>query len=132
MTDDFLLRFKEFLDRNEWRSTSSPWDLIERWEQFVDGCSVCYQWGYYEFDNDVRVRTSLERVLSDPELARYPQLQEMRTRAEEADNRFRDLLAEAKIRSEQDPWWLRAVLARAGVEYSDDMKSMYNIDVLPC
>lgn len=132
MSSEFLLSFKEFLGRNGWPVTSTPWDVTERWEQFVDTCSSCYQWGIYEFDDEVRVRTLLDRAFSDPRLASYPEIAEMRERVKQADARFRSLLSDQTIRDEQTPWWLRGVLARAGDEYCDDVKRIYSIDVLPC
>jgi hypothetical protein len=132
MSSEFLLSFKEFLGKNGWQVTDTPWDVIERWEQFVDACSSCYQWGIYEFDDEVRVRTLLDRAFSDPQLIGYPQITEMRERVTQADARFRNLLSDQTIRDERKSWWLRAVLARAGDEYRDDAKRVYSIDVLPC
>jgi len=132
MTSEFLLRFEEFLGRNGWPTKSSPWDVIERWERLVDICASCYEWGFYEFDDEMRVRILLERTLADPRLAAYPQLQDIQRRVEVADDRFRRFLAEARIREEQMPWWQRAVLARAGEEYRNDMKRLYGIEVAPC
>jgi hypothetical protein len=132
MNGEFLLRFEEFLGRSGWPTIPSPWDIVERWERLVDVCANCYQWGFYEFDDEVRVRALLERAFSDSRLIEYRQLQEMRQRVEAADKRFRELLSKQSIRDEQAPWWQRAVLARAGDEYRDDMRRLYGVEVMPC
>ncbi|SRR6266498_3359478 len=79
---------EEFLGRNGRPTKNFPWDVIERWERLVDTCASCYGWGFYEFDDEVRVRTLLERALADPRLAVYPQLQDIQRRVEVADDRF--------------------------------------------
>jgi len=132
MTSEFLLRFEEFLARNGWPTKSSPWDVIEGWERLVDTCASCFDWGFYEFDDEIRVRTLLERALADSRLAAYSQLQEIKQRVEAADARFRRLLSDKPIRDEQMPWWQRAVLANAGEEYRDDVKRLYGIEVVSC
>jgi hypothetical protein len=132
MSTEFILSFKEFLGRNGWEVANAPRDVIERWEQFVHACSSYYQWGLYEFGDEVRIRTLLDRAFSDPQLTGYPQIEKMRQRVTQADARFRSLLHDQSIRDERSLWWLRAVLARAGDEYRDDVKRIHAIDVLPC
>jgi hypothetical protein len=132
MTDDFLPSFKDFLVRHGWSAKTSPWEIIERWESFVDECVDCYQWGFYEFDNEVKVRESLEFAIADQGLAGHEQMAEIRERVWAADEKFDRLLGPEKIRGEKFPWWRRGVLAHAGDEYQDDIKRLYKIDVQPC
>jgi hypothetical protein len=129
MSSEFSQHFEEFLGRNGWPSKLSPWDVVERWEALVEMCSLCYRWGFYEFDNEVRVRGLLDLALNDPVLATYPQLEPMRVRIDAADARFRTVLSAKQIRSEGDPWWRRAILATAGDEYCEDVKRLYGIDL---
>ena len=133
MTNEFLSQFREFLGKHGWPTTSSPWDAVESWEALVEQCAHCYQWGFYEFDNEIQVRGLLEQALADPKLACHEQLAEIRRRVMIADERFKQLLLSGtQIRGEGNPWWRRGVLARAGEEYREDMKRNYNIDVDPC
>jgi hypothetical protein len=132
MNNEFLLRFKEFLGKHGRPTEDSPWSIVERWEAFVEECSECYEWGFYEFDNEIGVRDLLERALTDPKLAAFEQMASIRERVGLADERFRKLLSPAQIRKDGMPWWQRCVLARAGEEYRDDMKRLYNLDVEPC
>lgn len=132
MSNEFILRFKEFLGRNGWPAEASPWSIVEEWETFVEDCSGCYQWGFYEFDNEVQVRGLLEKALTDPGLADYELMENIRERVSVTDERFRKLLARTQIRTANNPWWQRGVLAHAGEEYRDDMKRLYNIDVGTC
>src|SRR6201992_1267123 len=131
--DDFARSFQEFLGKNGWPTGASPAAVLGAWEGLIEQCADCYDSGFYEFDNDVRVRTLLERALNEPRLAAYPeQMGPVRARVEAADRRFRELSGPAQIRDADTPWWLRAVLARAGEEYCEDMKRLYGIDVLSC
>lgn len=130
--NEFLWRFKEFLGKHGWPTETSPGSIVEQWETFVEDCSSCYQWGFYEFDNEVQVRGLLEKALTDPELADYDQMENIRARVSVIDARFRKLLARTQIRTANNPWWQRGVLAHAGEEYRDDMKRLYNIDVGAC
>jgi hypothetical protein len=132
MSNEFLLRFQEFLGRNGWPTDASPWGVVERWEALIDECADCYQWGFYEFDNEVQVRGLLERALNDPKLTAYDQIAEIKQRVAAADDRFRKLLGPMRISTEETAWWHRAVLARADDEYRDDMRRLYNIEVDPC
>ena len=132
MSNEFLLRFKEFLGRNGWPPETSPWSIAQRWEGLVEECSDCYQWGFYEFDNEVQIRGLLEKAITDPGLASYEQIQDIREKVTLADERFRKLLAPTQIRTPEKPWWRRAVLARAGEEYRDDIKRLYGINVGSC
>jgi hypothetical protein len=132
MSNEFLLQFKEFLGRNGWPTETSPWSIIEQWETFIEECSSCYQWGFYEFDNEVQVRDLIERALTDPLLANYEPMENIRQRVDLADERFRKLLSSVQIRTAEKPWWRRGVLLQAGQEYQDDVKRLYNADVDPC
>lgn len=132
MSNEFLLRFKEFLGKNGWPPEDSPWSIVEQWEGLVEECSGCYQWGFYEFDNEVQVRGLLEKAITDPGLASYEQVQDLRGRVSAADERFRKLLAPTLIRTAEKPWWRRGVLAHAGEEYRDDLKRLYGVDVGSC
>lgn len=133
MSSEFLSLFREFLGKRGWPTTSSPWDVVESWESLVEQCAHCYQWGLYEFDNEVQVRGILEQAFGDLQLSGYDQLTEIRNRTMAADERFRQLLLSGtQIRAEGTPWWRRAVLARAGEEYREDIKRTYNIDVGLC
>lgn len=132
MSNEFLLRFKEFLGKNGWPLETSPWSIVGQWETLVEECSDCYQWGFYEFDNEVQVRGLLAKALADHGLADYEQMEIMRERVRLTDERFRKLLSHAQIRTANAPWWQRGVLAHADEEYREDMKRLYNIDVEPC
>src|SRR4051812_3582119 len=114
-SDDFLSQFEELLGRAGWPTALSPWDLVERWEALVADAASGYQWGLYEFDNEVRVRDLLDRVLHDPGLMAFPQLDELRRRVSAADRRMQEAaIPNVKIRDDDKPWWLRVVLAKAG------------------
>jgi hypothetical protein len=132
MTPEFLALFREFLGRNGWPADTSPWAVVERWDQFVATCTECYRWGLYEFENDVRVRDLLQRVFDDDRLAAFPQVAEMRRLVDEADQRFRELLTESPAWTNDQPWWRRGVLVRAGDEYCDDVKRIHGITVKRC
>ncbi len=127
---EFLQRFEEFLGRNGWPTGQSPWTIVEQWESLVDQAAGGYQWGYYEFTNELGVRDLLGKAFEDDTLQGYDQLAAMRERVEDADARLRALLlADAMFGGEGKPWWRRGVLATAGDDYVDDVKRLFGIDL---
>jgi len=129
-TIDFLQAFKEFLGRNGWPTDQSPWSIVERWESLVDQVAEGYHWGLYEFANDLSVRDLLEKAFNDDQLRRFDQIEAMRKRVKNADDRLKaSFLPGVQIGNIDAPWWHRGVLAAAGEEYLDDVGRLYGIEI---
>jgi hypothetical protein len=127
---DFLQSFREFLGRNGWPTDQSPWSIVEQWESLVDQARTGYQWGYYEYANEISVRDLLAKAFRDEKLKRFKQVAAMRDRVDQADVQLQQvLLPDVQIGAAEQPWWRRRVLARAGEEYVDDMIRLYGIEV---
>lgn len=129
-TAEYLERFAEFLGRNGRRPTGSPWSLVEAWEDLARSARDGYRSGYYEFTNDVGVRSLLDKLFSDPVLGGHEVTTLVRKRVEAADDTMRQaFLPGAQIHAPTRPWWDRGVLLRAGEEYAEDVARLYGIDV---
>jgi hypothetical protein len=129
-TNEFLQTFKEFLGRCGWPTDLSPWAIVEQWESLVNQAAEGYQWGLYEFTNDLAVRDLLEEVFRDEKLARFGQIGIMRQHVEAADAQLKGMfLLDAEIGGADASWWHRGVLATADDEYVDDMKRLHGIEI---
>ncbi|MGH2707806.1 MAG: hypothetical protein ACRDJK_05885, partial [Actinomycetota bacterium] len=58
----FIERFQEILGSWGGRSLTLN-EAIEEWKHLVEQCEVGYDWGIYEFENDLAIRDLLEDVL---------------------------------------------------------------------
>jgi|SRR5215831_5125391 len=129
-TSDFLKTFEEFLGRHGWPADQSPWSIVEQWESLVDQAKAGYNWGFYEYTNELGVRDLLAEAFADERLSRYDQINGMRQRVEDADVRLQQtLLPEVEIGGVDKPWWRRGILATAGDEYVDDVKRLFAIEL---
>jgi hypothetical protein len=104
--------------------------MVRAWEALVEQLEEGYDDYIDEYWNDLSIRDAIEAVLSDPRLARYPQLGEFRRNIERLDERFRPLLKEEpQIGEPGDPWWRRHVLAEAGADFARDVWELYEIEI---
>jgi hypothetical protein len=127
---DFLRSFEEFLGRSGWPTDLSPWSTVERWESLVQQAMSGYDWGFYEFSNELAVRDLLAKAFADVALRRHDQLARMQERVADADDLFRQvLLPDTEIGGSEEPWWRRGVLAHAGDEYADDIRRLYGVEL---
>jgi hypothetical protein len=109
--------------------SASPAELVSMWESFVEECEVGYRWDISEYDNEIRVRRALELLLESPALKHFPQLQDLAEVVTPIDNRFRSLLQEGLTRPGKTSWYERGILRRAGCEYTEYIRSAYNVEV---
>jgi len=130
---EFLRTFREFLGRHGRPTDLTPWDIVEEYESLVDTFAEGnYHWCEVEYTNDLRVRLLLEDALTDQRLAVFePQVAAMRDRVTIADARLKELFRPDVLINPADwPWWQRGVLARAGREYTEDIRKLYGIKPL--
>ena len=120
----------EFLGRNTRPRDMSPWAVLDRWDAVVDQAMTGYSLGYYEFSNDLAWRDLLARALTDETLTTFEQVGTIQERIQAADAHVRSsLMPGVEVGSESRPWWHRAVLARSGNEFADDMARLFGIEV---
>jgi len=90
----YLDEVQRLLQEAGWRQ-ESPATLVSRWDGFVRSCEDGYTWDVSEYTNEVAVRSVLERLLTAPSLAPYPeQAGGLRDEVRKIDDRFRCLLQE--------------------------------------
>lgn len=128
---EFLDAFKRLLSRRGWRSSPTPWAVVESWESWVVKFEEGYDWSFDEYMNDCACRGLLEAAFSDSEMKGFPeQLDAMKERVHEADKRVKALfLPGVEIGSPEWPWWLRGVLRNGIGAYAEDMKRGFGIDI---
>lgn len=104
---------------------------LDQWQSFVEECEDGYDWDISEYNNEVRCREKLEELNSSLEgtLIDSSVLVEMQSRLEQLDDRLRILFQSGIELPDRQNWWDRGVLSKAGVLYSDYMKSAYGIIV---
>lgn len=100
MADSFLDAFDLVVGSSGWRTSTSPAQLLEQWQGFVDDCDDGYDWSIYEFDNELAVRDLIHRVLHAPELQSFPELGQLRERVDEVDAAFRSITYDDQLRGE--------------------------------
>lgn len=56
---EFLRRYRELARSSGWRAVNSPFQLVDRWAEFVGLCTEDYDETIYEYTNDRAVRDAL-------------------------------------------------------------------------
>lgn len=126
----YLARVRKVLSERGWTESISPAELLDRWAALVDAAEAGYGWTLDEYLNELLPRDVLEDVLADPDLETDADVQQLRERVLEVDQRLRGLLRDdVWIGETADPWWRRGVLRFAGSDYVDDLRGIYGITV---
>ena len=129
-TTEFVREVDAAVRERGWAGGGTPAGMVRAWEALVEQLEEGYDDYIDEYWNDLSIRDAIEAVLSDPRLARYPQLGEFRRNIERLDERFRPLLKEEpQIGEPGDPWWRRHVLAEAGADFARDVWELYEIEI---
>lgn len=110
-------------------ATDSPAALVEGWDSFVKECEAGYSWDISEYDNEIRVRRDLERLLKAESLQEFPAIEELSTTVARIDERFRCLLQADVERPKRHYWFDRGILKQAGTEYAKFFLSAYGVHV---
>jgi hypothetical protein len=125
----FLEAFEELVGASGWRRIPSPSELLQQWEAFVEACEEGYDDNIHEFENDRSVRDLWGRILHDPTLRRFPELDDLREAVERIDERYRRLSRDdVLLGRDGDPWWRRRVPRQVGDELADDLAERYGIE----
>jgi hypothetical protein len=129
MTDDrtFVETFREVTGPRG--RLELPTGLVEAWEQAVEFVARGYDFGYDEYINDIGVRDTIERVLTDGRLRDFPQMAWIRDSVRATDDRFRGLLQLDRELSSPVPlpWWHRHPPRYAEAELVQDLRSRHGL-----
>ncbi|MEV4348790.1 hypothetical protein AB0J83_30400 [Actinoplanes sp. NPDC049596] len=130
MTNSFDAAVARRADDNGWSRLRTADVMVDAWSSFVAQCSQGYDMSIYEYENDLSVRSMIERLLTDEELAGFPEFAGFAARVAEIDARFRALLQEGvEIRDSAAAWWERGVPRMAGAELAEDFHVMFGVTV---
>lgn len=126
-----MINQKLFLDsvRDVMGEGVSPSHLLTQWDEFVNSCAEGYQWDVSEYNNEITVRNKLDHLLSSTKLQSFDELQQLRNRVKDIDNRFKCLLREDIKLEGEKPWWEKGVLKSAGSDYASFFQKAYNVDI---
>ena len=84
----------------------------------------------YEYDNDLSIRNAIMVILNDKKLKSLPDFESFKVAVDELDKRFQALISSSKFREYgSNYWWQKGVLLRAGKEYVNDIKELYDLEV---
>lgn len=126
----YIARFREITHASGWPDSTTPVELLDRWMGLVAAAEDGYRWTIDEYLNEVTARDVLEAAPTDSVIESEPEVQEMRRRVEDADNRLRAVLrTDVEIGDHGQPWWRRGVLSRAGDDYVEDLERIYGIRI---
>lgn len=126
---EFLEEVDKILGETSWRK-KSPASLVRQWDGFVSSCEEGYSWDVSEYNDEIGVRTTLERILTAKTLVSYSELiGALAEEVQKIDDRFRCLLQTDVELPDREHWWERGVLKRAGPPYADFHRAAYGIAV---
>ena len=113
-----------------WRVPHTAPGLLQSWREFMRRCSSGYEWGMYEYANDLAIRDQINEVLNDGRVKIFREFIEFSSDVENIDQEFRKLfIKNVSLGVGKNNWWRQGILRRGGQEYVDDIKRTYNIDV---
>lgn len=128
---EFLQRSEELIGASGWRTIPSPSLLLEQWHEFVEICNDGYSATIYEYENERSVRDLLEKLMQDPILQQFQEMEALRQQVGEIDWRFQEQSRdEVAMADNQAPWWHQCVPSRADGEFAEDLRSKFGIEPL--
>ncbi len=126
--NQFLEILKKVLGDNKLDIRLTLADLVSRWSEFVEQCEEGYQYSLYDYDSELTIRDNIELIICNQDLQKYNEHQEFIERISLIDQRFKAILKEYNLMSE-DKWWKRGVLKYAGEQYAKNVKTEWNIEI---
>ena len=130
MIEDFIAAVDRVLASFPSRRRLSPAQLLNQWESFVQTAVRGYPAGWYEFDNDRRVRDVIQAILNDQDVLKTPEAKEWATAISRIDGVYKKLL----IPIPNDPhaaWWMNGVPRYGGDELVADVARLHGLQIAP-
>ncbi|MCH2231645.1 MAG: hypothetical protein MK105_15025 [Crocinitomicaceae bacterium] len=107
-----------------------PSQLINAWSNLVDICTAGYSDTIYEFDAEIMVRTSIEKILNSEKLNSFTEFHEFRDQVKLIDEKFKEVfILFNKEEGFTGNWWKRGYLKYGDDEYRVGLKEHFNIDI---
>lgn len=126
---EYLAAVSRALEKFSSRRQKSPAILLNEWTNFVESTIRGYPAGWYEFDNDRRVRDAIQAVLGDGEVRKYPEAHEWAKRIGEVDDQYRAVLTPIPDQSAAGTWWLAGVPRYGGRELAEDIARIFKLNI---
>ena len=121
-SNEFLQEFEPVLRNAGWRTTPSPVELVDQYRSFVQMCADGYSQSIYEYRNDRSVRDLLDRILRDPALSQFDEMDAIRESVEATDREFlKGCRVGVSMAAASAPWWQRCVPQKALGEFAEDL-----------
>lgn len=128
----FIQSFRDVTDQVSARGDWSPAGYIDAWRSFVLDCEDGFQWSIYEYENELGIRDVIDKVLTAPELAAYPELAIFAEAIADTDERFAALLRSGpSVLPENAFWWNRNLPGHAGPDLVADAEAHYAVHLRP-
>jgi hypothetical protein len=105
-----------------------PSDLIAKWDEFVGQCEEGYQYSLYDYDNQLTIRDDIAVVIQNEILKDYKEYRDFVKQIDVIDQRLKSVSSEYYFTTEEE-WWKRRILKYAGVQYVENVKTEWGIDV---
>jgi hypothetical protein len=127
-TAEFLEAYRDVMESMGRGRPLSPSALVEQWRSFVESCEDGCDEDIFEYENDLSVRDTLERILRSEKLQRFEQMSWVRSQVDDADQRFRALLSDEKVRSD-GAWWQVRMPRLVGPALAADVRDRYGVGI---
>ncbi|MBC9932945.1 hypothetical protein [Chitinophaga qingshengii] len=126
MNDIYLHQFKKIWQQTGWEYSGevTPEAIADHWKSFVQGCEGVYTGSVFDFDQGVLFRSTIEKILTNAEMAIYPEFKAFVEAVYETDTDFRALTREGRV---GEFWWERALLRNTGALYKEQIQLYYGI-----
>lgn len=121
---------REMTAGSGWRGLKSGREFVDAWRSFVGQCAAGYDMSIYEYENDLSIRTEIQRLLNDPQLRQVEGYDEFYALISSIDRDFKTLLQEGvEIGTAGGQWWIGGVLRHAKEELAEDFMDIHGVRV---
>ncbi|WP_276482520.1 hypothetical protein [Paraflavitalea pollutisoli] len=93
----------------------------------------CLEEGYgdylSEFDHDILIRGMIEKVLTAPELQGFDAFKDFQQNIADIDGLLQESFIPGFTSPIEGPWWQRGVVRKGYLDYAEDVKTHFGIDL---
>lgn len=113
-----------------WRSGIAPEEAMQRWRYFTDDCLAGYPWEVEEYANDLTLRSTLQRVLTELTPAHPKCAGALLQDIKRIDSELMTVLSrEVFTDFPEGEWWLRNAPQYGAHHFCEDFKRAYGVEI---